>query len=158
MCYWERSYNYISTMPAFREEKGTSFDHVVAGVTSRCVTEGFMSPFNLVKVRLQENPNLARGYGSIGEAFWHVTKEEGLYGIYRGLPPRLLWTAPLAAFTFLFVSSPGSPRSPVAPLDLRLTGAKKLSHQSLLCFARNCSTRKARRSWKLRQRRRGHGS
>ncbi len=92
-------------MPAVKEEKGTSTDHVIAGVASRCVTEAFMSPFNLVKVRLQNNPDLARGYGSISEAFYHVTREEGLYGIYRGLPPRLLWTAPLAAFTFLFVSS-----------------------------------------------------
>jgi hypothetical protein len=59
-----------------------------------------MSPFNLVKVRLQHNPAL--GIDSIFPMLRHMVKTEGLAAPFKGLPPRIIWTAPLASFSFIY--------------------------------------------------------
>lgn len=74
--------------------------HALAGIFSRCSTEAIVSPLNLVKTRLQHNPALRQG--SLPRTFANIIKAEGFTGCFRGLPPRLLWTAPLASVTFLY--------------------------------------------------------
>ena len=66
----------------------------------RVTVETFMSPFNLVKVRLQHNPAL--GIDSIFPMLRHMVQTEGIAAPFKGLPPRIIWTAPLASFSFIY--------------------------------------------------------
>lgn len=73
--------------------------HVVAGIAGRCAAETFKSPFDLLKVRRQYN--LALQERPLPLALAEVMRTEG-FNAWRGLPPRLIWSAPLAGATFTY--------------------------------------------------------
>lgn len=56
--------------------------------------------FYVVKVRLQHDAAL-KGR-PLPVAVFHVFRDEGARGAWRGLPPRLIWSVPLAAATFTY--------------------------------------------------------
>lgn len=74
--------------------------HATAGICSRCACETIVSPLNLVKTRLQYSPQLRQP--SLVRTFGSIVREEGVIGCFRGLPPRLLWAAPLASVSFIY--------------------------------------------------------
>lgn len=74
--------------------------HALAGVFSRVACETIVSPLNLVKIRLQYDPSLRQS--SLIKTVASIIRQEGFHGTFRGLPPRLLWTAPLASISFLY--------------------------------------------------------
>ena len=51
-------------------------------------------------MRLQYSYELKRQ--PIPVAIYHVLRDEGIRGAGRGLPPRLIWSTPLAAATFTY--------------------------------------------------------
>ena len=59
--------------------------------------------FNLLKVRLQYDYAIMRL--PLPVAIYTVLRNEGVSGAWRGLPPRLIWSAPLAAATFTYYQS-----------------------------------------------------
>lgn len=59
--------------------------------------------FNLLKVRLQYDYAVMRL--PLALAIYKVLREEGMSGAWRGLSPRLIWSAPLAAATFTYYQS-----------------------------------------------------
>ena len=73
--------------------------HVLAGVAGRVGAETFKSPFDLLKVRRQYDLQLQSR--PLPLALYSVMRTEGL-SAYRGLPPRLIWSAPLAGATFTY--------------------------------------------------------
>jgi hypothetical protein len=73
--------------------------HVLGGVAGRVGAESFKSPFDLLKVRLQYDTTLKSR--PVPLALLTVLREEGVRA-WRGLPPRLLWSAPLAGATFTY--------------------------------------------------------
>lgn len=73
--------------------------HIFGGVAGRVAAESFKSPFDLLKVRLQYDTTLKSL--SVPVALVRVLREEGL-NAWRGLPPRLIWSAPLAGATFTY--------------------------------------------------------
>ena len=76
--------------------------HVASGVAGRIAAEVFMSPINLIKVRLQHsNQKNAQNFGTVVK---QLARHEGL-ALWRGLPPRLAWSAPLAAATFTYYNA-----------------------------------------------------
>ena len=80
--------------------------HVVSGVAGRVAAEFWMSPFNLLKVRLEHDLRLKQLAGrDLPRALLEVVRAEGVRGAWIGLRPRLMWTAPLAAATFTYYSS-----------------------------------------------------
>ena len=78
---------------------GNMLPHVAAGVAGRVAAETFKSPFDLLKVRLQYDTSLKSR--SLPVALFTVIREDGLRA-WRGLPPRLIWSAPLAGATFTY--------------------------------------------------------
>ena len=94
--------------------------HVVSGVAGRVAAEFWMSPFNLLKVRLEHDLRLKQLAGrDLPRALLEVVRAEGVRGAWIGLRPRLMWTAPLAAATTRSApcsyGSGGSCRSPPSP-------------------------------------------
>ena len=80
--------------------------HIVSGVAGRVAAEIWMSPFNLLKVRLEHDLRLKQLAGrDLPRALLEVVRAEGVRGAWIGLRPRLMWTAPLAAATFTYDSS-----------------------------------------------------
>ena len=80
--------------------------HIVSGVAGRVAAEIWMSPFNLLKVRLEHDLRLKQLAGrDLPRALLEVVRAEGVRGAWIGLRPRLMWTAPLAAATFTYYSS-----------------------------------------------------
>ena len=73
--------------------------HVLAGMAGRMGAETFKSPFDLLKVRRQYDLKLQAQPVPI--ALWTVLRREGIEA-WRGLPPRLIWSAPLAGATFTY--------------------------------------------------------
>ncbi|KAL1522246.1 hypothetical protein AB1Y20_017243 [Prymnesium parvum] len=90
-------------MAAEAAPSGRWWPHVLAGVAGRVAAETFVSPFNLLKVRLQYDYAIMRL--PLPLAIYTVLREEGVRGAWRGLPPRLIWSAPLAAATFTYYQS-----------------------------------------------------
>lgn len=74
--------------------------HVASGVSGRVCAELFMSPINLLKVRLQHDIRLKRM--PVPSALLHLASQEGALSLWRGLPPRLMWAIPLSAATFTY--------------------------------------------------------
>lgn len=74
--------------------------HVVSGVSGRVCAELFMSPINLLKVRLQHDVKLKRL--PVPAAMLQLARAEGALSLWRGLPPRLMWATPLSAATFTY--------------------------------------------------------
>ncbi|EOD18745.1 hypothetical protein EMIHUDRAFT_102260 [Emiliania huxleyi CCMP1516] len=79
---------------------GRLWPHVVSGVSGRVTAELFMSPINLLKVRLQHNLQLKRL--PVPAAMLQLARDEGALSLWRGLPPRLMWATPLSAATFTY--------------------------------------------------------
>jgi hypothetical protein len=71
--------------------------HVLGGVAGRAAAEAFKSPFDLLKVRLQHDTKLKARAAPIQLL---ILLREDHIRAWRGLPPRLIWSAPLAAITF----------------------------------------------------------
>jgi len=78
---------------------GSFVPHIFAGVAGRVAAETFKSPFDLLKVRVQYDTSL-RG-ASLPVQLYTVLREDGMQA-WRGLPPRLIWSAPLAGATFTY--------------------------------------------------------
>ena len=78
---------------------GSLLPHVAAGIAGRVAAESFKSPFDLLKVRLQYDTSLKTR--SLPAALFTVIREDGRRA-WRGLPPRLIWSAPLAGATFTY--------------------------------------------------------
>ena len=78
---------------------GSLIPHVFAGIAGRVGAETFKSPFDLLKVRRQHNLKLQTQ--ALPVALYSVMRDEGL-NAWRGLPPRLIWSAPLAGATFTY--------------------------------------------------------
>ncbi len=76
--------------------------HVLSGVSGRVCAETFMSPLNLLKVRLQHDAKLKSK--PVHLALRNLFRDEGM-ALWRGLPPRLMWAAPLAAVTFSYYNA-----------------------------------------------------
>ena len=72
--------------------------HMLGGVAARTAAETFSSPFNLLKVRQQFDASLMRR--PLLQAVAAVIQKEGIFGAWRGLPPRLVWSTPVAAASF----------------------------------------------------------
>eukprot|EP00965_Chrysotila_dentata_P209422 6185281-Pleurochrysis_carterae.AAC.3 len=85
--------------PSVREDTAL-WPHVLSGMAGRVCAETFVSPFNLVKVRLQHD--LALKGQPLPIAFIQLSRSEGLLSLWRGLPPRLMWATPMAAATFTY--------------------------------------------------------
>ena len=73
--------------------------HAAAGVLGRASAETFKSPFDLLKVRRQYDLHLKQR--PLPLALFSLVREDGMRA-WRGLPPRLIWSAPLAAATFTY--------------------------------------------------------
>jgi hypothetical protein len=89
--------------PAFEGVAAQSdrlWPHVVSGVSGRVCAELFMSPINLLKVRLQHDVKLKRM--PVPAAMLQLARAEGVLSLWRGLPPRLMWATPLSAATFTY--------------------------------------------------------
>ena len=107
--------------------------HVLGGVCARVAAESFKSPFDLVKVRLQYDKSLKSR--PLALAMFTVLREEGL-SAWRGLPPRLIWSAPLAGATFTYYQlvkreTSGGGGGGAAPGELGGGGGGTLSFSSL---------------------------
>lgn len=83
--------------------------NLIAGAMARGMAATIMFPIDVVKTRLQfqrkiqlvDNPNAnVRMYTGAWDAFTSICKEEGLRGMYKGLPVRLLYITPAAAVSF----------------------------------------------------------
>ena len=95
----------IATMAESKRDKRI-WPHIVSGVAGRVAAEIWMSPFNLLKVRLEHDLRLKQLAGrDLPRALLEVVRAEGVRGAWIGLRPRLMWTAPLAAATFTYYSS-----------------------------------------------------
>ena len=71
-------------------------------VSPRCTVETFMSPFHLVRVRLQRSSGpIPQGPLDWARGMASLVRDEG-FGVWRGLPPRLMWVAPLSSFMFVY--------------------------------------------------------
>ena len=90
--------------PGQRDSNTSLWVHVVAGAGARATCETFMSPLNLIKVRLQHS------FGAFGKSsltalptmVYRLFQAEGIVGAFKGLPPRLLWSTPLSSFMFCY--------------------------------------------------------
>ena len=90
----------MSDPSATSASSGRLWPHVVSGVSGRVTAELFMSPINLLKVRLQHNLQLKRL--PVPAAMLQLARDEGALSLWRGLPPRLMWATPLSAATFTY--------------------------------------------------------
>lgn len=73
--------------------------HVIGGVAGRVAAETFKSPFDLLKVRLQHDTSLKARPAPVQLL---ILLRDEKWRAWRGLPPRLFWSAPLAAATFTY--------------------------------------------------------
>ena len=73
--------------------------HVFGGVAGRVAAETFKSPFDLLKVRLQHDTSLKARSPPVQLL---ILLRDEHFRAWRGLPPRLFWSAPLAAATFTY--------------------------------------------------------
>ena len=73
--------------------------HVFGGVAGRVAAETFKSPFDLLKVRLQHDTSLKARSAPVQLL---ILLRDEKHRAWRGLPPRLVWSAPLAAATFTY--------------------------------------------------------
>ena len=87
--------------------------HVCAGSLSRVTLETSISPLLTVKVRMQSAQTghdaaaldfIRRTKGGLGvfRGVGLVARAEGVGALFRGLPPRLTWAAPLSAVGFAY--------------------------------------------------------
>ena len=93
--------------------------HVVGGVAGRVAAESFKSPFDLLKVRLQHDTTLKARAAPVQLL---ILLRDEKWRAWRGLPPRLFWSAPLAAATFTYYKV----------LKRETSGGSKFSWQTLL--------------------------
>jgi len=78
--------------------------YFVAGASARVTAAVVMSPIDTIKTRLQFQGQFAsvRKYANARDAFVTILKEEGIWGFFKGLPPRLMYITPAAAVSFMF--------------------------------------------------------
>lgn len=81
------------------EAAASLLPHVAAGVAGRVAAETFKSPFDLLKVRRQHDLQLQSR--PLPVALFSMLRSDGVRA-WRGLPPRLIWSAPLAGATFTY--------------------------------------------------------
>ena len=93
-------FSFFAVMSDTSASSGRLWPHVVSGVSGRVTAELFMSPINLLKVRLQHNLQLKRL--PVPAAMLQLARDEGALSLWRGLPPRLMWATPLSAATFTY--------------------------------------------------------
>jgi hypothetical protein len=81
--------------------------NLLAGGLARMTAASIMFPIDVVKTRLQfqtdlmnRNNVIRKYYTSSYHAFISIIKDEGIRGLYKGLPIRLLYVAPAAAVSF----------------------------------------------------------
>lgn len=82
----------------------------------------FTTPFDVVKTRLQTQAPGSRGkYNGVLHALQEIAREEGLQGLYRGLPPRLAMYVSQGAIFFAsyeFLRAVFSFESPNSPITI----------------------------------------
>ncbi len=70
----------------------------MAGAVAGSVSAGTVTPFDVIKTRLQV---VGSPYTGIGDAFRRILREEGPLAFKKGLEPRMIVQAPLFGITLL---------------------------------------------------------
>jgi len=75
---------------------------VAAATAGGILTALFVTPFDVVKTRLQAQLGSSQGQRFKGtlDAFWKIGRHEGFTALWRGLPVALVLTVPATAFYF----------------------------------------------------------
>lgn len=88
--------------------RNLKYEHLVAGISGGLVATLVLHPLDLVKIRFAVNDgkeHLGPKYRSIANAFTTIYKQEGLYGMYRGVIPNIWGAGSSWGFYFFFYNS-----------------------------------------------------
>jgi len=78
--------------------------HAAAGAMARCTEGAVMFPVDVAKTRLQfQSKHLTnvKSYSGVFSALYHISTEEGVKGLTRGMLPKFVYIIPAAAVSFL---------------------------------------------------------
>lgn len=84
------------------------YEHLVAGVTAGLTSTLALHPLDVIKIRFAVNDGKSHktpGYTGIVNAFTTIYKQEGVFGLYRGVTPNLWGAATSWGLYFFFYNS-----------------------------------------------------
>jgi len=88
------------TNPTTGEKTNSLMDNIVCGTVAGSIGAGLVTPFDMLKTRLQKPGGLAV-YKNLFHAFKVVTQQEGYKVLYSGATPRMIVVGPLFGVTML---------------------------------------------------------
>ncbi|KAK4538345.1 hypothetical protein CDCA_CDCA17G4370 [Cyanidium caldarium] len=70
---------------------------MVGGASAEVIADVFLAPMEAVRIRLISHPSYAKG---LADGFVKLAREEGAYGLWRGLPPLMFRQVPYTVAKF----------------------------------------------------------
>ncbi|KAH7447945.1 hypothetical protein KP509_01G129100 [Ceratopteris richardii] len=78
---------------------------LAAGAFTRCATTAVVSPITVLKTRMEYQTVSGISYPNVLKAIEHISRTEGLKGLYSGLLPTILRDAPYSGLYLLLYST-----------------------------------------------------
>ncbi|CAN8064437.1 unnamed protein product [Agarophyton chilense] len=79
----------------------TVYQSLVASTASKLIASVSTYPIQVARTRMQDRAADNKKYHSFGQAFLHISRTEGIKGLYRGLSANIARVTPQAAVTFI---------------------------------------------------------
>jgi hypothetical protein len=96
----------IRTALEVRQPDGTTrlsnTSAMLSGGLSRGLASALSCPLTVVKTRVENGLGAKEGYKNTAQALATIARTESARGLFRGLVPSVLATAPFSAFYYLF--------------------------------------------------------